>query len=67
MKLQKIGGIGSIGKAILDAISLVFFLLVLPRLGLVGPSDWFVWMAITISVGFLISSIFKGSLQKLWS
>jgi len=40
MKLQKIGGIGSIASAILCAICLVFFLLVFPRLGLVGPSDW---------------------------
>jgi hypothetical protein len=40
MKLQKIGGVGSIGFACLFAIYLVFFLLVLPRLGLVGPSDW---------------------------
>jgi apolipoprotein N-acyltransferase len=29
--------------------------------------DWFVGMAMIISVGFLISSIFKGSLWKLWS
>jgi hypothetical protein len=40
MKLQKIGGVGSIGFACLCAIYLVFFFLVLPRLGLVGPSDW---------------------------
>ncbi len=29
--------------------------------------DWFVWMAITISVVFLLSAIFKRSLQKLRS
>lgn len=40
MKLQKIGGVGSIGNAFLCAIYLVFFLLVLPSLGLVGPNDW---------------------------
>jgi hypothetical protein len=40
MKLQKIGGFGSIANALLSAIFLVFLLLVLPRLGLVGPSDW---------------------------
>jgi hypothetical protein len=40
MKLQKIGGYASIVNAFLCAIFLVFLLLVLPRLGLVGPSDW---------------------------
>jgi len=40
MKLQKIGGVGSIGFACLCVIYLVFFLLVFPRLGFVGPSDW---------------------------
>jgi hypothetical protein len=40
MKLQKIGGVGSIGFACLCAIFLVFFLLVCPRLGLVESSDW---------------------------
>ena len=40
MKLQKIGGIGSIGTAILVVIMLVIMLIVSPRLGLVGPSDW---------------------------
>jgi len=40
VKLQKIGGVGSIGFACLCAIFLVFYLLVCPRLGLVGPSDW---------------------------
>jgi hypothetical protein len=40
MKLQKIGGVGSIGFACLCVIYLVFFLLVFPRFGLVGPSDW---------------------------
>jgi hypothetical protein len=40
VKLQKIGGVGSIGFACLCAIFLVFHLLVFPRLGLVGESDW---------------------------
>jgi hypothetical protein len=40
MKLQKIGGFGSIASALLSAIFLVFLLFLLPRLGLVGPSDW---------------------------
>jgi hypothetical protein len=40
MKLQKIGGVGSIGSACLCAIYLVFFFLVFPSLGLVGPNDW---------------------------
>jgi hypothetical protein len=40
MKLQKIGGVCSIGFACLCAIFLVFFLLVCPRLGLVESSDW---------------------------
>jgi hypothetical protein len=40
MKLQKIGGISSIGIAFLCVICLVSLLLVFPRLGLVGPSDW---------------------------
>jgi len=40
MKLQKIGGFGSIGSAFLCAIYLVILLLVFPSLGLVGPSDW---------------------------
>jgi hypothetical protein len=40
MKLQKIGEVGSIGIAFLCAICLVSLLLVFPRLGLVGPSDW---------------------------
>lgn len=40
MKLQKIGGVASIGFACLCAIFLVFFFLVCPRLGLVGSSDW---------------------------
>ena len=40
MKLQKIGGVGSIGFACLCAIFLVFYFLVFPRLGLVGESDW---------------------------
>jgi hypothetical protein len=40
MKLQKIGGVGSIGFACLCAIYLVFFFLVFPSLGLVGPNDW---------------------------
>ena len=39
MKLQKIGGFGSIGSAFLVAIFLVIVGLVFPRLGLVGPSD----------------------------
>jgi hypothetical protein len=39
MKLQKIGGVGSIVHAFLCAISLVILLLVFPRLGLVGLSD----------------------------
>jgi len=39
MKLQKIGGYGSIVSAFLCAICLVIFLLVVPRLGLVGPRD----------------------------
>jgi hypothetical protein len=39
MKLQKIGGFGSIGSALVSAIFLVIVLLVFPRLGLVGPSD----------------------------
>lgn len=41
MKLQKIGGIGSIGTAILIVIMLVIILLVFPRLGLMGPSAWY--------------------------
>jgi len=40
MKLQKIGGVGSIGLACLCAIYLVFFFLVFPSLGLIGPNDW---------------------------
>jgi hypothetical protein len=40
MKLQKIGGFGSIGDAILLVIVLAIMLLVFPQLGLVGPSDW---------------------------
>ncbi len=40
MKLQKIGGVGSIGFACLCVIFLVFYLLVFPRLGLVESSDW---------------------------
>ncbi len=40
MKLQKIGGVASIGFACLCAIFLVFHLVVFPRLGLVGSSDW---------------------------
>lgn len=40
MKLQKIGGFGSIANAILLVIFLVILLLVFPHLGLVGPSDW---------------------------
>ena len=40
MKLQKIGGFGSIGSAFLCAICLVILLLVFPRLGLVEPRDW---------------------------
>jgi len=41
MKLQKVGGFGSIGTAILLVIALVIMLFVFPHLGLVGPSDWF--------------------------
>ena len=40
MKLQKIGGVGSIGYACLCAIYLVFFFVVFPSLGLLGPNDW---------------------------
>src|SRR5512136_2849854 len=40
MKLQKIGGFASMGFACLCAIFLVFHLVVFPRLGLVGSSDW---------------------------
>jgi hypothetical protein len=40
MKLQKIGGVASIGFACLCAIFLVFYFLVFPRLGLVVSSDW---------------------------
>jgi hypothetical protein len=40
MKLQKIGGVASLGFACLCVIYLVFHLVVFPRLGLVGPSDW---------------------------
>jgi len=40
MKLQKIGGYGSIGNAILLVIALVIIFIVAPRLGLVGQSDW---------------------------
>jgi hypothetical protein len=40
MKLHKIGGVASIANAVVCAICLVFLLLVFPRLGLVGPSDW---------------------------
>jgi hypothetical protein len=39
MKLQKVGGFGSIGSAFIIAIFLVIVGLVFPRLGLVGPSD----------------------------
>jgi hypothetical protein len=39
MKLQKLGGFGSIGSAFILAIFLVIVGLVFPRLGLVGPSD----------------------------
>jgi len=41
MKLQKIGGFGSIVSAFLMVIFLVFLLVVFPRLGLVELSDWF--------------------------
>jgi hypothetical protein len=69
MKLQKIGGVGSIGSAFLAAIYLVFFLLVFPSLGLVGPSDWIdptkciaAWSASPITffllnLGFILLSI----------
>jgi len=40
MKLQNIGGISSIGTAILVVIVLVIILIMFPRLGVVGPSDW---------------------------
>jgi hypothetical protein len=40
MKLQKIGGVASLGFACLCAIFLVFHLVLFPRLGLVGSSDW---------------------------
>ena len=40
MKMQKIGGIASIGATILVVILLVFIFIVFPRLGLVGPNDW---------------------------
>jgi len=40
MKLQKIGGVGSIGYACLCAIYLLFFFVVFPSLGLLGPNDW---------------------------
>jgi hypothetical protein len=39
MKLQKIGGYGSLGSVLVTAIFLAIVLLVFPRLGLVGPSD----------------------------
>src|SRR4030042_3223221 len=40
MKLQKIGGYGSIWNAILLVSALVIIFIVAPRLGLVGQSDW---------------------------
>jgi len=39
MSLQRIGGVASVANGFLWALSLVFFIVVLPRLGLVGPSD----------------------------
>ena len=39
MKLQKIGGFGSIGSALIGIMALVIVGFVFPRLGLVGPSD----------------------------
>lgn len=39
MKLQKLGGFGSIGSAFIVAIFLVIVGFVFPRLGLLGPSD----------------------------
>jgi len=39
MKLQKIGGVASIANAVLTVIFLLIFLVVFPRLGLMGPED----------------------------
>jgi hypothetical protein len=41
MKLQKIGGFGSIASALIGAMALVIVGLFFPRLGLVGPGDRF--------------------------
>ena len=39
MKLQKIGGFGSIASVLIGAMAMVIIALVFPCLGLVGPSD----------------------------
>jgi hypothetical protein len=39
MNLRRIGGVASVANGFLWVLSLVFFIVVLPRLGLVGPSD----------------------------
>jgi len=39
MKLQRIGGVGSIASALIGAMAMVIIALVFPRLGLVGPAD----------------------------
>jgi hypothetical protein len=39
MKLQKIGGVGSIASALIGTMAMVIIALVFPRLGLVGPGD----------------------------
>jgi hypothetical protein len=39
MKLQKIGGVASMANAVLTVIFLLIFLVVFPRLGLMGPQD----------------------------
>jgi len=39
MKLQKAGGVASIANAVLTVIFLLIFLVVFPRLGLMGPED----------------------------
>jgi hypothetical protein len=39
MKLQRIGGIGSVASALIGAMAMVIIALVFPRLGLVGPAD----------------------------
>jgi hypothetical protein len=39
MKLQKVGGFGSVASALIGAMAMVIIAFVFPRLGLVGPAD----------------------------